>query len=168
MISLGLESVKGEHLFASFIPASNLHWIFAGLPMLTHVCIVVIKKWPDTAAYFNRRVPSLSHCFGLSTTAALSFNWDWSNEQWAKFLRHIWQSVFITKLKLAASFSSSTADGPNTGILLTTWQRMEGFCHDCLRYPLSLSPKMIQKVTESCSWWSAFSCLMFASKYSTY
>lgn len=54
------------------------------------------------------------------------------------FIIHIWQSVFIIKLKLAAPFSSSTADGPNTGSVFTAWQRIEGFCHDCLGYPLIL------------------------------
>lgn len=140
--------IKRKHLLSSFIPASNRLGVFAGLPMFTHVNCSD-KKWPDKAAYFNSHVPSLSHCFWLSKTAALPSNWDWSNEQSAKFLRHVWQSVFIIKLKLAASFSSYTVDGPNTGVLLTAWQRMEGFCHDCLRYPLSFSPKMIHRVTES-------------------
>lgn len=151
MVSLGLESVSvdGERLFSSSIPANNnLHWIFAGLPMSTHVHCGDNNGliWSPTS---TRHVPRLPHCFRLSTATALPFNWDWSNEQSAKFLRHIWQSVFIIKLKLAAPFSSSTADGPNTGTLFTTWQRMGGFCHDCLGYPLSFSPKMMHRVTES-------------------
>lgn len=56
-----------------------------------------------------------------------------------KFQRHA-ESVFVSKPQLAASFSTSTADGPNTSTLLTAWEIIEGLCHDCLRYPLYFSP----------------------------
>lgn len=37
-LALGIVSVDEEHLFSSFIPAnSNLHRVFAGLPMSEHV-----------------------------------------------------------------------------------------------------------------------------------
>ncbi len=114
-----------------------------------------VCQWPHCGDN-SRLTPSYHIVFDYQLHTALPFNWDWSNEQSAKFLRHIWQSVFIIKLKLAAPFSSSTADGPYTGTLLTAWQRMEGFCHDCLGYPLSFGPKMMHRVTESLSWWSAF------------
>lgn len=86
IIRLGKPHVglKGKHLLSSFIPASNRLWVFAGLPMSTHVNCSD-KKWPDKAAYFNSHVPSLLNCFWLSKTAALPSNWDWSNEQSASF-----------------------------------------------------------------------------------
>lgn len=56
-----------------------------------------------------------------------------------KFQRHA-ESIFVSKRQLAASFSTSTADGPNTSTLLTAWEIIEGLCHDCLRYPLYFSP----------------------------
>lgn len=56
-----------------------------------------------------------------------------------KFQRHA-ESVFVSKRHLAASFSTSAADGPNTSTLLTAWEIIEGLCHDCLRYPLYFNP----------------------------
>lgn len=143
-LGFGCVIINLEHLFSSFIPASsNLQWTFAGLPVST----LCWQQWPDTVSHFSRHVSCLSHCFRLPPQPPppqqqqLSlFNWDWSNEQSAKFLRHVWQSVCVIKPKLAAPFSSSTADGPDAGTLLTAWQRMEGFCHDCLGYPLSFWP----------------------------
>lgn len=90
-------------------------------------------------------------------TAALLCDQDWSNEQSAKFLGKVWQSVLIINLKLPAQFCSPSADGLNTGTFFTAWQRIEGLCHDCLGFPSSFIPEMMRGVTESLSGWSAFS-----------
>lgn len=56
-----------------------------------------------------------------------------------KFQRHA-KSVFVSKCQLSTSLSTFTADRQNTSTLLTTWEIIEGLCHDCLGYPLYFSP----------------------------